>query len=198
MELQLVPDPGGVVQGLGRFPGGQEGLDHLPVVLHIMTQLPVLAFPPLDGLIVADLLIELLLQIFPLQALTVDPGGLRHQQDQVIKDQQNSSGDQAADGDYGLEIVKQQIDEKGKKADDDPDVDRVHLPVFRYLSAEIADADHKGADEQEPEGLLQPVKGDVAGHDHRHREDQDRKVEQTEKGKDPRIGFGKFQGDVPV
>ena len=48
MELQLVPDPGGVVQGLSRFPGGQEGLDHLPVVLHIMTQLPVLAFPPLD------------------------------------------------------------------------------------------------------------------------------------------------------
>ena len=88
MELQLVPDPGGVVQGLSRFPGGQEGLESLPVVLHIMTQLPVLAFPPLDGLIVADLLIELLLQIFPLQALTVDPGGLRHQQDQVIKDQQ--------------------------------------------------------------------------------------------------------------
>ena len=198
MEFQLVLDPGCVVQGFGKPSGGEEGLDHLPVVFHVMAQFPVLAFPALQDLVMEDLLVELAFQIFPLQALPVDPGRFRHQQGQVIKDQQDGSGDQAADGDHGLEVVEQQVDKKGKEADDDPDINGMHFPVFRDLSAEIADADHKGADEQEPEGLLQPVKGDVPGHDHCNGEDQDRKVEQAEEGKDPRVCPGKFQRDIPV
>ena len=118
---------------------------------------------------------------------------LQYQQPGVDKGDPSDSGRIKISGDpWGCLLYT------SKEADDDPDINGMHFPVFRDLSAEIADADHKGADEQEPEGLLQPVKGDVPGHDHCNGEDQDRKVEQAEEGKDPRVRPGKFQRDIPV